>query len=107
MKYIKKFETIDNNERKYFLKYMNDYYGINDGIMPIFTKDEIENYIDDYMNKRDKLGTWGGADSFDREVYRDYLLFKYKHINLGNLEHGNQLRDYFTEEEINASKYNL
>ena len=110
MKYIHTFENKinkqDDKEREYFLKYMIDYYG-PDGIFKIFTKQQIEKYIDIFMKKRKELDQWGDADSFDREVFRDYLFFKYDMANFNDLEYYHQLRNYFTEEEINANKYNL
>ena len=107
MKYIKTFE--DKQEKEIFINYMLNNYG-EDGVWsetfnPPLTIDIIEKYIDKFIKKRKLLGLWGFGDSFDRENFRDYLLFKLGQKKLSELEYN--IRHYLTELEIETDKYNL
>jgi len=65
-------------ERDEFVEYVSGFYG-KDGIYKNdynggFTKSEIEDAVDKYMNNKNTV--WGGGDSTDRELMRDRYLIK-------------------------------
>ena len=74
-----------------FVDYVDSFYGLNDPIWPMFTKDkglplskrDIYAATADYLSKcsddSEELCTWGDGDSLDRERVRDILLADYNY----------------------------
>ena len=117
MKYIKTYESKESDEIEDFIDYVMDFYGANWEKSPedydedpLFgkhkiTRELIEEYVYDYVNKRKRIGVWGPGDSFDREIFRDLLRFKLGIAKLDQLEYN--IRPYITHFEKDADKYNL
>ncbi len=108
MKYLKYFEkSIVNNELKDFFAYVEQYYSKPYGFHPLFTIKQMSENIEEYINKRKKLDDWGNGDSFDREVFRDYLFVKLGIKQLNDVEYSYQIKKLLTPIEIDQFKYNL
>lgn len=109
MKYIKLFELSSGRvlSKRNFGAYMLSFYG-KDGLFDTFpeplTTKTINKYLDKFIEKRKLEGKWCG-DTIDREIFRDYLLFKLKVKNIDKLE--NDITPYLSDLEININKYNL
>ena len=58
-----------------FLEYCNDFYGINGTYDMGYSKSEIRVAINQYLRNllTDKIQTWGGGDSIDRERVHEIL----------------------------------
>jgi hypothetical protein len=58
-----------------FLEYCNDFYGINGTSDIVYSKSEIRVAINQYLRNllTDKIQTWGGGDSIDRERVHEIL----------------------------------
>lgn len=58
-----------------FLEYCNDCYGINGTSDIVYSKSEIRVAINQYLRNllTDKIQTWGGGDSIDRERVHEIL----------------------------------
>jgi len=111
MKHLDGFESVI---RKNFINYMLEFYGpygirsdIFDGKL---TKDIIERYVDDFIEKRIVSKVWDNGDSFDRELFRDVLLIKLDICY--NTEY--DVKNYLTKKEVeelpmkkDTEKYNL
>jgi hypothetical protein len=111
---MKHLDGFENKIRKDFINYMLEFYGSNGIRSDVFdgklTKDIIEKYVDDFIEKRKKLIVWSNGDSFDREFFRDVLLIKLDICY--NTEY--DVREYLTKKEIeelpikkDTEKYNL
>ena len=115
MKYIKTYEYVKKDEKERFINYMLSYYGPGTTYYTEFfenklNRDILQKYVNRFIEKRKKLNMWGGGDSLDREVFRDFLLVVMD-IDY-NIEF--DVYPYLTKKEINeiplkrdAKKYNL
>lgn len=58
-----------------FLEYCNNFYGINGTYDMGYSKSEIRVAINQYLRNllTDKIQTWGGGDSIDRERVHEIL----------------------------------
>ena len=77
--FVKNATAEDKNQFKRFTKYMNDFYG-KKGVYPDkkgrdLSHADVMSAVDYLIKKGHK---WGGGDSLDREVARDYLIDKNK-----------------------------
>ena len=77
--FVKNATAEDKNQFKRFTKYMNDFYG-KKGVYPDkkgrdLSHTDVMSAVDYLIKKGHK---WGGGDSLDREVARDYLIDKNK-----------------------------
>lgn len=113
MKHLKIFENFNLSERDAFVDYIMSFYG-PDGTWSEFfdhklTKDIVEKYVDKFINKRE---TDFDGDSFDRELFRDFLLVKLGISDINEVELN--ISSFFSEAELKeaellhrAFKYNL
>ncbi len=93
-----------------FLKYFYNFYNGNyfiDVFGVKLTKNIIKKYLPEFIKKRLELNMWGGGDSFDREVFRDYLLYKLNILPLNQLEFTELVKKHLSDVELDAIKYNL
>ena len=108
MKYLKYFENnIDDKDSSNFINYMEEFYSKPFGLHPIFTSKQIIDNINYYINKRKEFGDWGNGDSFDREIFRDYLLVKLNIKKLNEIEYYEMVKKLITPLELDQNKYNL
>jgi len=78
-----------------FVDYVDSFYGTNDPIYPMMSKEtkqpltkfDIEratqNYLTMCLDEKNDLCTWGDGDSLDRERVRDILLYDYNYKFVG------------------------
>ena len=112
MKYLKAYEVHSDKKklllRNQFVDYVSKFYTSNDLYGSIFnyklTVKDIEKYVDFFIEKR---GDSFEGDSFDREIFRDFLLFKLGYSGLDQLEYTSSVKGLLTDLEINANKYNI
>lgn len=112
MKHIKIFENFSISKRDEFVDYIFGFYGPNEVWGDFFnyqlTKDIVEKYVDKFIKKEVNFD----GDSFDRELYRDFLLVKLGFSDINEVELN--VRSFFSESELKeaellhrAFKYNL
>jgi len=71
---------LDLNEKAHIAKYMNIFYGREEGIYSDFfegqlTWEIIFEHIDEFINRYNKVMKYDGFDTPQREFYRDWLLY--------------------------------
>ena len=94
----------------YFFNYYSQDYGFFGNTFPKNIKIDRElilKYVDFFIRRRKELRMWGRGDTFDREVFRDFLLVKLGIRKLDEVEYSNQVVDYLTDLERDIYKYNL
>jgi hypothetical protein len=107
MKYLKFFESWLDQQKQDFISYFLNFYDDDDLFEGKLSKELIDKYLDFFIKRRMKLFNWGNGDSFDREVFRDFLLVKLGLRSLNEVEYKNQVRDYLSDFEISVTDYNL
>ena len=87
--------TILNDMLTEFVKYVDSFYGVNDPLYPMMSRETkqplttvdiyraTENYLSMCSDESNKLCTWGDGDSLDRERVRDILLEEYNYKFVG------------------------
>jgi hypothetical protein len=115
MRYLKTFENndydADQDQQRVidtFIEYMMSVYGKNGYFNLYFnklTKKDVKKYVYDYVKKSISLHEWGFGDTFDREKFRDLLLFKLGLKKLDELEY--DIKKYLNDFEIDVNNYNL
>ena len=87
--------TALNDELTNFIKYVDSFYGVNDPLYPMMSRETkqpltkydilraTENYLSMCSNDSIENCTWGDGDSLDRERVRDILLEEYNYKFVG------------------------
>jgi len=118
MKYFKSFEDYSNyssNKLKFpdknfqmaFMEDMMDVYMNPESFYKFYfkgglTREMMLEYIDLFIKVRG--GNFLG-DLFDREIFRDLLLFKFFNVPLSDID--SNIEPFLTDFEVDTNKYNL
>jgi len=107
MKYLKTYEGMERL-LDLFTETIYNFYGSNYGIYCDYfdnelTHNTIKEHLHNFYKKYTKENDFDG-DSFDREIFRDYLFVKLGYVPLENIDYQKLIKKLLTKEELEESE---